>query len=322
MRRIGFRSRLADKCVTFDGRVVIVTGAGRGLGRCYAEELAARGARVVVNDLEAEKDGSGRDGSLAETVAREIRRDGGEAVASTASIITAEGAEAVVSAGLEAFGRLDGLVNNAGIGPGGSLDARGADDLVKQLNVHVLGSFHMCRAVWPHFSALGGGRIIVTASAAFLGGTSTGATSVLTYGTAKGGMIGLTKNLSVLGGELNIYTNLVAPLANTRMARASGYKNGDPARVAALVVYLLHPSCTVNGELLSAGMGRVARLVVSETRGYSRSDLSPENVRDNWEAIVNDEYTTTVEEVRGYMENFTQLAHGSPSHLCNSTKGP
>ena len=274
----------------FDGKVVIITGAGGGLGRQHALLMASRGALVVINDLGGAVDGSGSDKGAAERVVDEIKAAGGEAVADTNSVATAEGGRAIVQTALDAYGKVDVVINNAGIlrdkafhnlGMDG-----GADDLLNPvLDVHLRGAFHVTQPAWVVMREQGYGRIISTSSAAGIFGNF-GQTN---YGAAKMGLVGFTRVLAVEGAKYNIKANAIAPLALTRMTEtilgAFGDKL-DPALVSPLVTYLAHEDCPVTGEVFSVGGGRVAQVFIGETVGYHKANLNPEDVRDNWGTIT------------------------------------
>ena len=271
----------------FDERVVIVTGAGRGLGRAYARLLASRGASVVVNDLGTEMDGTGADGDPALAVVEEILRDGGSAVVDIGDVSTTAGAEAVVATALREYGRLDILVNNAGIIRWAELADADREELDRHLAVHVAGTFNMSRAAWPHLTTRGYGRIVNTISTGMLG-----LSNLISYGAAKGGVLGLSHGLADAGRSHGILVNMISPLADTRMAR--GQPGSEPTAamealapdlVAAVVAYLAHEDCQVTGEIYLAGGGRVARTFIGQTAAFVKPDLSPEDVRANWNAI-------------------------------------
>jgi NAD(P)-dependent dehydrogenase (short-subunit alcohol dehydrogenase family) len=268
----------------FDGRVAVVTGAGRGLGRAYALLLAARGASVVVNDLGGSMEGEGSDAGPASAVADEIVAVGGVAIADSHDVATTAGAEALIGTAVEHFGRLDVLVNNAGIMRWAGLPDVDADDLERHLAVHVGGSFNTTRAAWPHLVDQGYGRIVMTTSAGFFGLPKN-----LAYATAKGGVIGLTRSLSTAGARLGVKVNLIAPAAVTRMA---GPATDDtppmpPEQVAPMVAFLAHEDCPVTGEIYAAGAGRFARIFIAATEGYVHPDEEPtiEDVARNWVTI-------------------------------------
>ena len=198
---------------SFEGRVAVVTGAGRGIGRAYAILLASRGASVVVNDLGGSLDGVGEDAGVAAEVADEIVGAGGAAIADASDVSTPEGGRSLIEAAIERFGRLDILVNNAGIIRWAGLPEADTENLASHLAVHVLGSFNTTRAAWPHMVDQGYGRIVMTTSSGLFGLPKN-----LSYATAKGGVIGLTRSLATAGAAHGIKVNLIAPGAVTRMA--------------------------------------------------------------------------------------------------------
>jgi len=183
----------------FDGRVAVVTGAGRGLGRAYAHLLAARGARVVVNDLGGSIAGEGTDAGPAADVVAEIEAAGGDAVADTNDVSTEEGGAALVGTALDRFGRVDVLVNNAGIMRWGGPPDVAVADLEQHLAVHLVGSYATARAAWPHMAEQGHGRIVMTTSTGMLGLPAN-----TSYAAAKGGVVGLTRSLAVAGRKQGI----------------------------------------------------------------------------------------------------------------------
>jgi NAD(P)-dependent dehydrogenase (short-subunit alcohol dehydrogenase family) len=276
----------------FSDRVVIVTGAGRGMGRAYAELLAARGAAVVVADPGGAVDGTLHGENPAAEVVGGITEAGGRAVASTASVATEDGAQAIIDTAIEAFGRIDAVINNAGIYSVRSwLDVPLAE-FQAFLDVHFLGSVLVSRAAWPHLVAAGQGRIVNTVSGAMLG-----APDMVHYGSAKGAVYGLTRNLAVAGEAPGIKVNAISPGAGTRMLdeAADSLPPGTvefmkqtmpPELVAPVAAYLAHESCLITGEVLNAAGGSVNRLVVGNTAGIADPNLTPEAVADRLDEIL------------------------------------
>jgi NAD(P)-dependent dehydrogenase (short-subunit alcohol dehydrogenase family) len=270
----------------FDGRTAVVTGAGRGLGRAYALLLASRGANVVVNDLGTElrsKDGARE--PVADAVVAEIVVAGGVAVASTDSIDTPEGGEAVVQAAVDAFGSVDVVVNNAGILRDRSAHKMAADELDDVLDVHLRGAFFVTRPAYARMREQGYGRIVVTTSAAGLYGNF----GQLNYAAAKMGLVGMARTWAAEGERFGIRANAIAPGARTRMTEAVLGADADalsPDLVAPVVAWLCHEGCTLSGEVLVAFAGRVAKVVIGETRGIVAPDLTIERVAAEIDAIV------------------------------------
>ena len=272
----------------FDGRVAVITGAGRGIGRAYAVLLASRGARVVVNDLGGSMQGAGDDASVAASVVSEIETGGGTALADEHDVASSEGAQALIASTVDRFGRLDILINNAGIIKWAGLPDVDLDNLERHLAVHVLGSFNTTRAAWPHMVEQGYGRIVMTTSSGIFGLPKN-----LSYATAKGGVIGLTRSIATMSEAHGIKVNLIAPAALTRMAGPDADPDDDsspmaPGQVAPLVAFLAHEACPVNGELYAAGAGRFARLFIASTPGYVAPQPTIEDVARHWHDI-NDE---------------------------------
>ncbi|GGL18590.1 serine/threonine protein kinase [Sphaerisporangium melleum] len=273
----------------FDGKVAVVTGAGHGLGRSHALLLAERGAKVVVNDLGGALDGSGASTGPAAEVVELITKNGGAAVANADNVATPEGAEAIVRTAVEAFGRVDIVVNNAGILRDRSFGKMTVEEFDAVLAVHVRGTFLVSRAAFPHMKEQGYGRIVNTTSPAGLFGNFGQAN----YSTAKMGLVGLTKTLGIEGARAGIKANAIAPIAWTRMTEsllpAEFEEKFTADRVSPLVAYLAHESCETSGDVFSVGAGRVARVFVAEGPGWRTDDLTVEAIRDNWEAIIAEE---------------------------------
>ena len=272
----------------FEGRVAVITGSGRGIGRAYALLLASRGARVVVNDLGGSMQGVGVDAVVAETVVSEIEAAGGTALADENDVASAQGAQALIDATVDRFGRLDILINNAGIIKWAGLPDVDLDNLEPHLAVHVLGSFNTTRAAWPHMVEQGYGRIVMTTSSGIFGLPKN-----LSYATAKGGVIGLTRSIATMSEAHGIKVNLIAPAALTRMAGPDADPDDNsspmaPGQVAPLVAFLAHEACPVNGELYAAGAGRFARIFIASTPGYVAAEPTIEDIARHWDEI-NDE---------------------------------
>jgi len=268
----------------FDDRVAVVTGAGRGLGRAYAQLLASRGALVVVNDVGGSLDGEGVDAGPAEQVVEEIAAAGGEAVACTASVATREGGEAVINTALERYGGIDILVHNAGNVRRGSLKEMSYEDFDAVLDVHLRGAFNVVRPAFPRMCAAGYGRIVLTSSIGGLYGNH----NVANYAAAKAGVIGLSNVAALEGAAEGVRCNVIVPAAITRMAEGidtSAYPPMGSELVAPVVGWLAHESCSVTGEMFVALAGRVARAIIAESPGVCRSSWTIEDVGSHLDAI-------------------------------------
>ena len=292
--------------VDLSGHVVIVTGAGRGLGRAHARSLSARGASVVVNDLAQEH---------AEAVVAEIEANGGRAVASSDSVADPAGGKAIVEVALMAFGTVDAVVNNAGFLRNADFEEQTPDTLAALLGVHVAGPFFLTQAAWPVMQAKGYGRVVMTSSAGGLfamGGQAN-------YAAAKAAVYGLTKALAFEGRDAGIFVNAVLPHANTEIRGHDPAMASDPGRadtelrwaakhgahfktglrealrparlpeaVSPLVTFLASPACRQTGEAYAAGCGRFARVFVGESVGWSAADpaaVDPDDVARHLDAI-------------------------------------
>ena len=270
----------------YDGKVAIITGAGGGLGRQHALMMAKRGALIVVNDLGGSVDGTGANASAAQVVVDEIKAAGGEAVADHNSVATPEGGAAIVQTAIDTYGRVDIVINNAGILRDKAFHNMTPDLLNPVLDVHLKGAFYVTQPAFVHMREQGYGRIISTSSAAGVFGNF-GQTN---YGAAKMGLVGFTRVLGVEGARFNIKANAIAPLAMTRMTEdiLGALKDKlDTGLVSPLVAFLAHEDCPVSGQLFSVGGGRVAHVFLGETNGYYSPTLSPEDVQNNWDTITN-----------------------------------
>ncbi len=301
----------------FEGRAVVITGAGRGVGRGHAILLAARGAKVVVADLGGELDGSGSSSGPADEVVAEIKAAGGEAVACYASVADEKGAASIVEAALDSYGRIDAVVNNAGIAEPDWFEDLSLKRFRRMIDVHYMGAVNVCFAAWPHMIEAGYGRIVNTCSEAMLG-MSPKNTS---YGGAKGGVFGFTRTLALEAGRHGIRVNAVAPRANTRLSGPSVmahvydvpeevFADGNtmapfrPELVAPVAAFLAHESCELNGVVLVAGAGQVMRMAVLQNEGFTKDDLTPEDIVDNLDRVmdISDAHEVGIEVLRGEIQ--------------------
>ena len=285
----------------FDGRVAVISGGGRGLGRSYALLLASRGAKVVVNDNGSAIVGHGEDAGPAEQVVREIREAGGEAVASTHSVADAGQAKAIVQTALDTYGRIDILIHNAGNVRYGALDEISDEDFQAVVDVHLFGAFHLVRAAFPHMKAQNYGRVVLTSS---IGGFY-GNKRCVNYAVSKSGMIGLSNVIALEGEEHNVRSNLILPGAETRMSEGldtSQYPPLGPELVAPMVGWLCHGSCTLSGEALAAIGGRMAKLDILETAGVWQPDWTMEQIAARMDEIA-DPATHRDFGLHGYLEH-------------------
>ncbi len=250
--------------VDFDGRVAVVTGAGGGLGRAHALELARLGARVVVNDLGGARDGTGAGSEMADAVVAEIVDAGGEAVANYDGVHTWEGGAAIVGTALDTWGRIDVVVNNAGILRDVSFANLEEAQLDAVLKVHLYGAFHVTRAAWPHFREQSYGRVVSTSSGSGLYGNF----GQSNYAAAKMGLVGLTRTLAQEGAKYDILANAIAPVAASRMTEdiwpAALLDKLQPDEVSPLVAWLASEANTTTGRIYSVGGGYIARVAIVE----------------------------------------------------------
>jgi NAD(P)-dependent dehydrogenase (short-subunit alcohol dehydrogenase family) len=281
--------------IDFTGRVAIVTGAGRGLGRLYALELARRGGAVVVNDVGGSMHGHGADPSVADEVVKEIERAGGVAVASHDSVASPAGAEAIVRTALDRFGRLDALVSNAGIFQTMRFDELSPADWRRMLEVHLDGGFYVSQPAFRAMKAQGYGRFVFIASSAGLFGQPLSAH----YAAAKAGLVGLTNVIAIEGATHGILANAVLPFGHSRMVtetvpdpaflEKSGFLNAiRPELVVPLVVFLASRACNFTHQNYSAGAGRYARVFVGLGEGWLAepgSEPTAEDIADRIEEV-------------------------------------
>lgn len=268
-------------------RVIVVTGAGGGLGREYALLLAREGARVVVNDLGGARDGSGSGSAMADAVVAEIKEAGGLAVANYDSVATEEGAQSLIQTALDEFGAVHGVVNNAGILRDGAFHKMTSDNWDAVQKVHLYGGYHVTRAAWPHFREQQFGRIVVAASTSGIYGNFGQAN----YGAAKLGLVGLINTLAIEGAKSNIKANAVAPLAATRMtediAPAEFLEKLPPAHVAPVVGYLLTEECEDTASVFVVGGGLVQRVAQFQNKGVNFSEPpTVDQVAERWSDIT------------------------------------
>jgi NAD(P)-dependent dehydrogenase (short-subunit alcohol dehydrogenase family) len=286
----------------FDGRVAVITGAGRGLGREYALLLASKGAKLVVNDPGGAMSGDGGDAGPAEQVVAEIKAAGGEAVACLESVATPEGGRTIVQAAMDAYGRLDVLIHNAGNVRYGALDEITDEDFKAVIDVHLMGAFHVVRPAFPLMAQAGYGRVVLTGSIGGLYGTN----NVVNYGVSKAGMIGLNNVIAIEGAPKGVKSNIILPGAVTRMAEGldiTQYPPMGPDLVAPVVGWLAHESCSISGEMLVSMAGRVARALIAETPGVFRPSWTIDDVASEIDAIRDPKDLWTLPPIEAYFEH-------------------
>ncbi len=275
--------------IRFDDRVVIVTGAGGGLGRTYALDFASRGAKVVVNDLGGASDGTGASASMADQVVKEITEAGGTAVSNHDSVSTPEGGESIVQTALDNFGRVDVVINNAGILRDKTFAKLSPEELEIVLDVHLKGAFFVSQPAFRSMKDNGYGRFVFTASAAGIFGNF-GQTN---YGAAKMGLVGLSNVLAVEGAKYNIKSNVIAPIARTRLTEnllGPLAENLAPECATPLTVYLASEANQNTHEIYSVGGGRFARIFVGLCPGWMAEGgagtvVTAEDIQANLEQI-------------------------------------
>src|SRR5689334_10972693 len=268
-------------------RVIVVTGAGGGLGREYALTLAKEGASVVVNDLGGSRDGSGAGHNMADTVVQEIKDAGGRAAANYDSVADPEGAENIIKTAIDAFGKIDGVVSNAGILRDGTFHKMTYENWDSVLKVHLYGGYNVIRAAWPHFREQSFGRVVVATSTSGLFGNFGQAN----YGAAKLGLVGLINTLAQEGAKYNIKTNAIAPIAATRMTEdilpPEVLKNLTPEFVAPVVAYLCTEESADTASVFVVGGGSVQRVALYQNKA-SRFEALPtvDDVAARWSEIT------------------------------------
>ena len=271
----------------FDGRVAIITGAGRGLGRAYAAFLVARGAKVAVNDVGVGLGGGAGDDSVAETTAREISGSGTDILADSSDVASPLAASRLVEKTMARFGRIDIVINNAGILRWRNFPDTDLEDLTAHFSVHVAGAFNVTRAAWPHLVDRKYGRVLLTTSSSMYGLPST-----MAYGVAKAATVGLANSLAVAGKPHGIVVNTISPSAATRMVPVEHFELTDaqifalaPERVVPLAGLLVHERHIDSGRIYCGGGGRVARVFMAETLGYKNPEMTIENLSQHWDSV-------------------------------------
>ena len=271
--------------ISFEGQVAIVTGAGGGLGRSHALELARRGAKVVVNDLGGAMDGTGGSSEAAEKVVSEIKESGGEAISNGGSVSDRNGAKSMVDDAMEAWGRVDILINNAGILRDKSFSKIDLDDFQVVVDVHLMGAVYCTHAVWPIMREQNYGRILMTTSPTGLYGNF-GQTN---YGAAKLAQVGFMNSLKIEGAKNNIHTNTIAPIAATRMTESlipeAVHSRLAPESVTPAALFLVSEEAP-NGVIMQAEGGRFSVASIVENTGAELGvDATPEDIASNYDMI-------------------------------------
>uniref|UniRef100_A0AC34RGW0 SCP2 domain-containing protein n=1 Tax=Panagrolaimus sp. JU765 TaxID=591449 RepID=A0AC34RGW0_9BILA len=298
----------------FDGRVVIVTGAGGGLGRTYALEFAKRGAKVVVNDLGGDRHGTSASTSMADKVVAEIKKNGGEAVANYDSV---EFGEKIVETAIKNYGRVDIVINNAGILRDVSFQNMKDLDWDLIFKVHVRGAYSVTKAAWPYFRKQNYGRIIMTSSNSGLYGSFGQAN----YSSAKMALVGFAKTLALEGKKYNIFSNALVPTAGSRLTEtvmpSDLVEALKPDYVTPLVVYLTHDSCTETGQIFEAGAGWFGTVQLYRSKGKAIGNATAEDVRNNWKTITDmsqaQHYGTTAELTAELLNALAEIKDSTPT---------
>jgi NAD(P)-dependent dehydrogenase (short-subunit alcohol dehydrogenase family) len=296
--------------ISFEGRVAVITGAGGGLGRTYALEMGKRGASVVVNDLGGSADGSGGGSSMADETVKLITEAGGTAVANYDSVATPEGGEAIIQTAVDNFGKVDAVINNAGILRDKTFAKLSPQELEIVIDVHLKGAFYVSQPAFKIMKEQGYGRFLFTASGAGVFGNF-GQTN---YGAAKMGLVGLSNVLAQEGKKYNILSNVIAPIAKTRLTEqllGGAADNLGPDCVTPLSVFLVSEACELTHELFDVGGGRYARIFIGMTPGWVKGPGVPATVEEiaaNMDKIRDTEgYTIPAsigDEMKAVMEAF------------------
>ncbi|PKX89466.1 NAD(P)-binding protein [Aspergillus novofumigatus IBT 16806] len=300
---------MSSTCLRFDGRVAIVTGSGRGLGREYALLLGRAGAAVIVNSTTA---------ATAEATAKSIIEAGGKAVTHIGSVADRGVANALVKTAVDNFGRIDIVINNAGSAHGSDFDRISDSQLWDMLGVHLGGSWNVTQAAWPYMKSQKFGRVVLITSPIMFGSAQQSA-----YGAAKLGVLGLAKCIAIEGKEHNIFVNTVAPMAFTPGSATTVQDEGTrnfmmehmPAHeVAPTVAWLVHEDSKVNGEAVAAAGRLVTRIFLAETKGFFGSvndDWTIETIRSNWDKVVDEkDYAVHTDIAQFAPKVFQRLAAG------------
>jgi NAD(P)-dependent dehydrogenase (short-subunit alcohol dehydrogenase family) len=274
--------------IRLDGQVALVTGAGRGLGRAFALDLARHGAHVVVNDLGGNLDGSGADTSVAQTVVDEIAELGGEGAADAHSVASYEGAYEMVKTAIDRWGRLDIVVSNAGFLRDRAVHNMTESDWGDVIATHLTGAYNILHHAWPVFRQQSYGRVVMTSSnSGFLGNFGQA-----NYGAAKAGLIGLMNVLKIEGAKYNVMVNCLGPGASTRMTQSvmspgRAASAMGPELVAPAVTYLCSPECTDSGLIIEASGGNFGRAAIVRNQRVVIADATADKIAEQWSAITN-----------------------------------
>jgi len=298
--------------IRFDDRVAIITGAGGGLGKTYALEIGRRGGSVVVNDLGGAADGTGSGSSMADAVVKEINESGGQAVANYDSVATPEGGEAIVQTAIDAFGKVDIVINNAGILRDKTFVKLPPEDLEIVLDVHLKGAFYVSQPAFRNMKENGYGRLLFTASGAGVFGNF-GQTN---YGAAKMGLVGLSNVLAQEGAKYDIKSNVIAPIAKTRLTEQLLGAMADklePDCVTPLSVFLVSEACDLTHEIFDVGGGRYARIFIGLTPGWTKGAgeaATVEEIAANLDQIRDPAGYTIPDSIAGEMQAVMKALQG------------